>query len=79
MAHVHSMKFPFPFLLGAPPPILAISGNIFFRFIDFPGFNIVKYLKITIVVIPYFIVGAGLCYGTYSSLECFKDKSNFYI
>ena len=52
---------------------MAISGNIFLWFIDSPGFNIVKSLKITIVGVPSFSVGAGLGYVNYSSFNCCKE------
>ena len=46
MVHVHSIKYPFHFVLGAPPQILAISSNILLWFIDMPGFKIVKFLNV---------------------------------
>ena len=60
---------PFQPDLGAPPPILVISGNIFSRYIDSPEFNIVKSLNITLVGVLYFIIGAGLGSVTYFYLE----------
>ena len=79
MVYVHPIKFPFHLVLGAPPPILDISGNIFLWFIDSPGFKIVKSLSITLVGFTYFYIGAGLGYVTSSSLKCWKDRSFVFI
>ena len=62
-------------MLGEPPPILVISGIIFLLFIDSPGFMIVKFLRITIVGVPSFSVGAGMGYVTSSSFNCCKERS----
>ena len=75
MVHVHSKKIPFHPVLGAPPPILVISGNIFSRYLDSPGFNIVKSLNITLVGVPSFSVCAGLGSVTYLSLRYCKARS----
>ena len=63
MVHVHAIKFNFHIVLGAPPPILAISSNIFPLFLDEPGFNIGYYLSINVVGIHFFSVGAGIGFG----------------
>ena len=42
---------------------------------DSPGFKIVKYLKIDLVWVPYFSVGAGLGYVTSSSFNFFNERS----
>ena len=65
MFHLNSIKFPFHLVLGAPPPILAIHGNILLWFIDTPWFNIVKYLNISIFIIISFSFGA--CIGSVNS------------
>ena len=77
MVHINSIKFPFRIVLGAPPPILSISGNIFFRFLESSGFNIVNPLYITLVGVPSFSFGMGICSITSSSLNCYKDRSFF--
>ena len=75
MVHVHPIKIPFHPVLGAPPPILAISGNIFSRYLDSQGFNIVKSRNTTLVGFPSFSVGAGLGSVTYFSLKYCKARS----
>ena len=60
-------------MIGEPPPILAISGNILLLFIDYPGFKIVKSLNIALVRIPSFSIGAGLGYVKSSSFNCCKE------
>ena len=60
MFHVHIIKFPFRILLGTPPPILAISGNLFLWFFYSSKFKISKSLNITLVGVAYFSVGSGL-------------------
>ena len=57
--HVHSIKFTFCLVLGVPIPILYISSNISYLFLDSPVFNIVNYLNINLVEFPSFIVGVG--------------------
>ena len=74
MVYVNYIKFHFHIVLGAPPPILDISSNIFPWFIDTPGFNIVISLNITIVVVSYFIVGEGMVSVTLYSLDFCKDR-----
>ena len=49
MVHLHSIKFTFHLVIGAPPPILDIYVNIFLWFLDSPVFKIVNFLKTTIV------------------------------
>ena len=78
MLNVHSIIFSFRIVIGAPPPIFAISDNISPWFIDTPGFNIVNSLNKNIVGVPYFIVGAGLGYVTSYYLDCYKDRSLFF-
>ena len=70
MVCVYFIKFPFHIVLGAPPPILAKSGNLLLLFLEYPRLNIVKSLNITLVEVPYFSVGAGMGSVPYSSLEC---------
>ena len=60
-------------MIGEPPPILAISGNILLLFIDYPGFKIIKSLNIALVRIPSFSIGAGLGYVKSSSFNCCKE------
>ena len=79
MVRVDSIKFPFRIFLGAPIPILAISGDIMFWFVDSPLFNIFKSLNITLVGYPSFSVGTGMGSVTSSSLDCFKDKSFVFL
>ena len=74
---VHFIKFLFHILLGAPPPIFSISGNIFPWFLDTPVFNVVKSLNITIVWVSKLIFGEGLSYVTASSLEFCKEGGFF--
>ena len=74
MVHVYYIKSTFYILLGAPPPVLAFFGNILFIFIDSPGIKIDKYLKITLIGVPYFSVGAGLGSVTSHSLNCSKTE-----
>ena len=79
MFHAHAIKFPINLMLGAPPPILAISSNTVPWFLDVPGFNVVNFLNITIFGIPHFSVIAGLGYVSSSSLYFFNDISfSFY-
>ena len=79
MVHLHPIKFAFHTVLGEPIPILTISGNIFLWFIDSTGFNVVKSLNITIVEVPYFSVGVGMCYVTSYSLNyCNEIFFNFF-
>ena len=59
MVHVHSIKLSFNLVLGAPPPILAIYGNILICYIDTPWLNIVKSLNINILGITLFSVVLG--------------------
>ena len=75
MVHVYSIEFPLNLVIGAPIPILAISGNLILWFLDSPGLKIVKFLKINIIVVPSFSVDTGLGSVTYSSLNCYKDRS----
>ena len=77
--YVHSIKFPFSLILGAPLPILAISGNIILWFLDSPSFNIVNSLKITLVGVPFFIVGSGMVYVTSSSLDFCNERSFIFL
>ena len=60
MVHVNSIKLPLYPVLGTPPPILDISGNIFLWFLDTPVFKIVKSLNITLLGVNLFSVGAGM-------------------
>ena len=53
---VYSIKFPFCLVIGSPPPILAIYGNLFLWFIEYPWFKIVKSLNITLVGVTYFFL-----------------------
>ena len=81
MVHVNSIKFPFRPVLGAPIPIMAISGNLVLWFIDYPGFNIVNYLSIELFGVPSFILGLGLGSVTFFYFNYCKDfffKSNLY-
>ena len=77
MVHVHAIKSPFHIVLGAPIPILGISGNIILWFIYSLVLNIVKYLNINLFEVPYFSVGFGEGLGsvTSSSLKFFKGRS----
>ena len=77
LVHVYYIKFPLRIVLGAPIPILKISSNIIPWFIDSPGLNIVKYLNITIIDVPYFIFGTCLGYVTSPFLNCCKERSFF--
>ena len=77
MVHVHYIKFPFHLVLGAPILIFDISSNLIPLFLDYPGFNIVNPLSITLVGVPVFSVGLDLGYVTSSSLNCCKDRSFF--
>ena len=61
IVRVNSVKFPFHIVIGSPPTVLAIAGNISFWFLYTPGFKIFNSLNITIFGVPYFSVGAGLC------------------
>ena len=61
MAHVNSKRNTFRIVFGEPIQILAI--------------NIVKYLNITIVGLPYFSVCEGLVSVTSSSLDCCNYRS----
>ena len=70
--HVNSIKFTFRIVLGTPIPILSISGNLIPWFLYSPIFKIVKSLKIILVGVPYFSVGAGLGYVTSYYLNCFN-------
>ena len=74
MVHVHFISFPLHLVLGAPPPILAISGNILLLFIDSPGFNIGKSFNITLVGVTSFSVGSGMGSVNSSYLHCCKDR-----
>ena len=74
MVHVHSIKFPLNIVIGAPIPILDISGNLILLFIESPGFKIVKLLRINIFGVPSFSVDTGLGSVTSSYLNCFKDR-----
>ena len=82
MVHVYSIKFPFCIVLGAPPPILIISSDLFLWFIDTSGWNIVKSLNIPLVEVPSYSVGAGMGPDTSSQFYCYKYisffLSNFY-
>ena len=63
MVHVHSIKFIFHIVLGAPIPILSISGNNILWFIDYQGFNFFFPLNITMVEVPSFSVSVSrFCY-----------------
>ena len=77
MVHVNYIKCLFHLVLGAPIPILAISGNIVLLFLDYPRFKIFKYLNINIVGVPSFSVDTGLGSVTSYSLRYFKDRSFF--
>ena len=79
MIHVHSIKFTSRIVLGEPPPILSISSNFLLWFIDYPGFNIVNYLNMTIVGVLYFDVVEGMVYVTSSYLNISKDISFDFI
>ena len=79
MVHVHYIKFLFHLVLGSPPPILAISGNIFFINLESTGFKIVKSVNITIVAFPSFSVGASLGYVTSFSLNVLKYRRLFFF
>ena len=78
MVHVHFIKFPFHLVLGAPPPIFAISGNILIWFLDTSGFNIVKSLNINLVGVPSFSVGEVQGSVKSSCLNFCKDRSLFF-
>ena len=56
MVNIHSIKFTFYLVLGVPPPILAISGNISLWFLDRPGLKIVKSLNITLFGVPFLVL-----------------------
>ena len=75
VVHVHFIKVSFRIVIGAPPPILNIPGNIFIWFIETTRLNIVNLLKIILVGVPSFSVGVSLSYVTSSSLYFFKDRS----
>ena len=77
MDYVHSIKFPFRIVFGAPPPILAISDNIFLWFIYSPRSNIFMSLGIILVGVPFFCIGVELGCIISSSLKCFKNRSFF--
>ena len=47
-------------MIGAPPPILAISINIVLLFIDGIELKVVKPLNMTLVEVHFFSVSAGL-------------------
>ena len=53
---VYSIKFTFCLVIGSPPPILAIYGNLFLWFIEYPWLKIVKSLNITLVGVTYFFL-----------------------
>ena len=75
MVHVHSIKFTFHIVLGAPTPILYISVNIFLWFIDTPWLNIFKSLNVTIVGFPSFSTGEGMVSVYSYYLDCYKDRN----
>ena len=76
MVDIHSINFLFRIVLGEPPPILAISGNVFLWFIDSPGFKIFKLLNIILFGLPYFSGGVDLVSLKFSSLDCCKYRTS---
>ena len=44
-----------------------------------PGFNIVKSLNITLLVVPSFSIGVDMGYDTSASLDCCKYRFFFSI
>ena len=60
MFHVYLIKISFHIVLGVPPPVLDISGNIFFRFNDSPRLNTVKSVNINLLEVPSFSAGEGM-------------------
>ena len=74
----HLIKFPFRIVIGTPPPILSISGNILFWYLDMQWFNIVRFLIITLVGLPYYSVVVGIGYVISSTLDCCKFRC-FYL
>ena len=71
---VHSIKFTFHIVLGAPIKILDMYENPIFWFIDYPGFNIVKSLSINLVGVPSFSVGVVLDSIISFYLNCCKYR-----
>ena len=74
-----SIKPTFHLVIRAPPPILAISGNILLWFLDTPGFNIVKSLNISLVWVPSFTVGADMVSIISSFLNFCKDRGSVFL
>ena len=68
----------FHIVVGSPIPILAISVNPVFWFLDSPGFNMVKSLNKNIFGVSYLSFGAGLCSVTSSLLKCWNERSFFF-
>ena len=79
MFHVTSIKCPFRIMLGAPPQILAVYGNVLLWFIKSLWFHIVKSLNITLVEVPSFFVGVGLGSVASSSYKYCKDISFVFL
>ena len=76
MVHVNYIKCLFHLVLGAPIPILSISGNLILLFIESPGFKIVNSLNITLSGLPYFSGGVCLVSLKFSSLDCCKYRTS---
>ena len=56
MVHVHAIKFTTHLVLGAPPPILAISSDLLLCFLDVTGLKVVKSLNKNLVGVNFFSV-----------------------
>ena len=62
-------KFCIHVVIKGPLPIIFISSNLVFKFIDSPGFKVGKSLKITLVGLTFYKVSAVMGSVSSSSLD----------